>query len=195
MNNRNISRKYFGIITGLILVMSCAGPASQEKWPESVKAKTRIIIDADTANELDDLFAITRALIAPEFIIEGLTSTHWRGQNSVEKSQHLNEKILEKMELSEIIPHPQGAAHAMPDNQTPVDSPAARHIIARAHAGGMDNKLLVVALGTATNLASALLLDPTIKDKVVYAFIDGDYKGGQWGQASITGLLIFMLSR
>jgi hypothetical protein len=32
-----------------------------------------------------------------------------------------------------------------------------------------------------TNLASALLIDPTIKDKVAFAFIDGDFKNGRWG--------------
>lgn len=40
--------------------------------------KMRVIIDADTANEVDDLFAIARALVASEFQIEGLTSALWR---------------------------------------------------------------------------------------------------------------------
>ena len=38
-----------------------------------------------------------------------------------------------------------------------------------------------MALGACTNLASALLIDPTIKDKVTFAFIDGDFKNGRWG--------------
>jgi purine nucleosidase len=149
--------------------------------PTSAKGKLRIIIDADTANEIDDLFAIVRALIAPEFQVEGLTSSHWLGHDSVHKSQHLNERILDEMGLRETIPHPRGAAKAMPDKRTPVDSPAARHIIARAHAGGPEGKLHVVALGAASNLASALLLDPSIQDKVLFAFIDGDFKEGRWG--------------
>jgi len=60
--------------------------------------KMRVIIDADTANEVDDLFAIARALVAPEFQIEGLTSALWRHRgtpNSVELSQALNEKLLD----------------------------------------------------------------------------------------------------
>lgn len=44
-----------------------------------------------------------------------------------------------------------------------------------------DDKLIVFALGACTNLASALVLDPSIEPKVIFAFIDGDYKDGQWG--------------
>jgi len=145
------------------------------------RERMRIIVDADTANEIDDLFAIVRALIAPEFQVEGLTSAHWTGEDSLEKSQELNERILDKMGLRNEIPHPRGAEHAMPDKFTPVDSPAAQHIIERAHAGSPEDRLYVVALGACTNLASALLLDPTIEDKVVFAFIDGDYNNNRWG--------------
>jgi purine nucleosidase len=146
--------------------------------------KMRVIIDADTANEIDDLFAIARALVAPEFELEGLTSSLWRhtgSPNSVELSQRLNEKLLDLAGLRDAIPHPQGAAEPMKDKQTPQDSPAARHIIARAHAGSPSNKLLVLILGAPTNPASALLLDPTIADKVTFAFIDGDFREGKWG--------------
>lgn len=33
----------------------------------------RVIVDADTANEIDDLYAIVRALVAPEFRVKGVT--------------------------------------------------------------------------------------------------------------------------
>jgi inosine-uridine nucleoside N-ribohydrolase len=145
----------------------------------------RVIVDADTANEIDDLYAIVRALVAPEFRVEGVTSAHWtrstKPNPTVHRSQELNERLLDRMGLRETLAHPLGADRSMPDPATPVDSPAARHIIARAHAGGPDDKLLVMALGAPTNLASALLLDPSIEPKVVFAFIDGDYKDGRWG--------------
>jgi hypothetical protein len=52
--------------------------------------------------------------------------------------------------------------------RTPQDSPDARHIIQRAHAGSAADKLHVLILGAASNPASALLLDPTIADKVIF---------------------------
>lgn len=145
----------------------------------------RVIVDADTANEIDDLYAIVRASVAPEFQVEGVTSAHFtrstESNDTVYKSQELNEQLLTAMNLHETIPHPVGGDRSMSAADMPVDSPAARLIIERAHAGSPDDKLVVIALGACTNLASALLLDPTIESKVVFAFIDGDYKNGQWG--------------
>jgi inosine-uridine nucleoside N-ribohydrolase len=145
----------------------------------------RVIVDADTANEIDDLYAIVRALVAPEFQVEGLTSAHYtrstKSNETVGRSQAINEQILDAMGLRGSIPHAIGADRSMAAPTTPVDSPAARLIIEKAHAGGPNDKLVVFALGACTNLASALLLDPTIESKVVFAFIDGDFKEGRWG--------------
>ncbi len=149
------------------------------------QAPSRVIVDADTANEIDDLYAIVRAIAAPEFRVEGLTSAHFTrstvSNDTVRQSQAINEQILDAMGLRNSIPHPVGADRSMPDPTTAVDSPAARLIIERAHAGGPDDKLTVFALGACTNLASALVLDPSIESKVIFAFIDGDYRNGQWG--------------
>jgi len=152
---------------------------------ESAEVKRiRLIIDADTANEIDDFYAIVRALLAPEFRVEGLCSATF-GQDpppdNIRASQQFNEEILGHLGLTGKIPAPIGAARPMPDKRTPADSPAARHIIKCAHAGGSADKLWVIATGQCTNLASALLIDPTIRDKVIYAFIDGDFKNGRWG--------------
>ncbi len=48
----------------------------------------------------------------------------------------------------------------MPAASTPVDSPAARDLIAKAKAMPDGKKLQVFVLGAYTNVASALLLDP-----------------------------------
>ena len=146
---------------------------------------SRVIVDADTANEIDDLYAIVRVIVAPEFQVEGVTSAHFtrstEPNDTVRRSQEINEQILDAMGLRKSIPHPIGGDRSMPNPTTAIDSPAARLIIERAHAGGPDDKLIVFALGACTNLASALVLDPSIESKVIFAFIDGDYKDGQWG--------------
>jgi purine nucleosidase len=161
----------------LYLVVPCASCLAQ--------APMRMIVDADTANEIDDLYAIVRALIAPELKVEGVTSAHFtrstKSNDTVHQSQLLNEQLLLAMGLLDTIPHPVGADRSMSAPDKPVDSPAARWIIECAHAGSESDKLVVVALGACTNLASAMLIDPTIKSKVVFAFIDGDYKDGRWG--------------
>lgn len=64
------------------------------------------------------------------------------------------------------VPVLAGATAYLPDATTPVDSPAARALVELAHAP-RDGRLHVVAIGCLTNVASALLLDPTIADEVV----------------------------
>ena len=166
----------------LVSIASLGLLAGQSEADET--EEIRSIIDADTANEIDDFYAIVRGLLAPEFHVEGLCSATF-GRNppvaNIRASQQFNEEILSHLGLSETVPAPMGSATPMPDKRTPADSPAARHIVKCAHAGGPGNKLWVIALGQCTNLASALLIDPTIKDKVIFAFIDGDFKNGRWG--------------
>lgn len=66
------------------------------------------------------------------------------------------------------VPVHAGAPAFLPDESTPVDSPAARAIVDAAHARrDTEGPLYVLGIGCATNIASALLLDPSIVHDVV----------------------------
>lgn len=138
-----------------------------------IKAKTtKILIDADSGNEIDDLFAITRALIAPELEVVGLTSAHWEfhpeaGDSSLEISQELNKKLLSYTGNS-AIPHPRGSVGMLRYWGDPIPNPskAAELIISKAKEVTGKGKLNVVTLGAVTNLASAIIMDPEIIPKI-----------------------------
>jgi purine nucleosidase len=143
--------------------------------------KTRILIDADTANEVDDLYAIVRALIHPSFEVVGLCSAQWQishyaTPNTLEDSQRLNGVLLALLNKSR-IPHPRGASNRLYDwgRDVAQHSAAAYHIIKEAHRTPEGEKLIVVMLGTTTNLASALLIDPTIGPKVKVYLLGTSY--------------------
>src|SRR5690606_25339934 len=72
-----------------------------------------------------------------------------------------------------------GAATAIPDESTPVDSPGARLIISESEAASEDDPLFVAFLGPLTDMASAILLDPEIVHRpVTVIWIGGiDYSG------------------
>jgi len=143
---------------------------------ESFAAKTqttqsiRVIIDADTANEVDDLYAIAWALLAPRLNIIGLTSAQWHTNprtpnDSVGESQRLNEEILALMGKT-AIPTPQGSNFPMVNEQRPQPSEAAKFIIEQALATPDGEKLSIVILGPCTNIASAILIEPKIIPKL-----------------------------
>jgi purine nucleosidase len=134
--------------------------------------KRPVIIDADTANEVDDLYAIVRALIAPELDVRGLSSVQWQSShyatpNTLEDSQRLNEVLLSLLNMSH-IPHPRGAANRLYDFGADVaqHSAAAYHIIREAQNMPEGERLTVLALGALTNVASALLIEPSIAKKI-----------------------------
>ena len=136
-----------------------------------------LIIDSDAANEIDDLYAIALAISSPErFHIEGFVATHFAasargaaGPASTQRSLEEIEALLEAAGMSGRYRITRGA-HPMQYAHWPSEGEGVDFIIDRAHAATRDNPLWVVALGAATNLASAICKDPTIADKVRFIF-------------------------
>jgi len=140
-----------------------------------------MIIDADTANEIDDLYAITRALLEPEFKILGLSSAQWHHhlspENTVWESQKLNEDILRLMNRQD-IPRPMGADMIVGKpwgGKEPSNSPAAQFMMRKALETKTGEKLIIVSLGALTNVASAILLAPEIIPRIVCYCLSGKY--------------------
>ena len=132
----------------------------------------KLYIDADTANEVDDLYAIVRALIEPEFDIVGLGSaqwqvSHWATDQSLEDSQRLNDMLLAFLHKQH-IPAPRGGHARLYDWGADIaqHSAAAYFIIEQAHAMPDGEKLVIANLGALTNVASAILIDPSIVPKI-----------------------------
>jgi len=137
--------------------------------------RTSLIIDADTANEVDDLFALVRALHEPSFNLIGITSAQFHTSplatdSSVFESQNLNKKILQLMNRNDIS-LPLGSNIPLPNMNTPAESEASDFIIKAAHDIPEGQKLQLVILGPCTNVASAILKDPTIIPKVQVHYI------------------------
>jgi inosine-uridine nucleoside N-ribohydrolase len=133
---------------------------------------TQAVIDADTANEVDDLFAIVRTMTEPSLDIRGLCSAQWQGSHyaspdTLEDSQRLNEALLDLMRIDG-VPLPRGAHKRLYDwGQTQAHHcHAAYHIIQEAHRMAQGQKLVVFGLAGQTNLASALMIDPSIASKI-----------------------------
>ncbi|WP_187270932.1 nucleoside hydrolase [Neolewinella aurantiaca] len=164
--------------------------APRHEWPR--EAPVKMILDSDTANEIDDLFAIAYLVTEdyPGFELLGISSAQWfhvwSGDSTVYQSQQLNEELLDLAGRSD-LPHPLGADLIMGKpwgDYDPRDSPAAQFIIDETMALNDDEKLVVMCIGAATNLASAIALQPEIKDRIV-AYTLGfryDFDGGFWNK-------------
>ena len=128
-----------------------------------------VVLDTDAYNEIDDQFAIayllkseglrTLALYAAPFFNNNSTSP----EDGMERSYDEIGKLLALMEKE--CPTYRGSRTYLPDEKTPVESPAARDLVERAMKYSPEKPLYVVAIGAITNVASALLLEPSIADR------------------------------
>lgn len=142
--------------------------------------KTKIILDADTANEVDDLFAIVRAFAEPKWEIQALNATQWQvsqwaTERTMEDSHRFNQVLTAylKPENTKLL---RGGHRRMYDwGDKAVHSAAAYNIIEQAHLQEKDKKLTVVALGALTNVASAIFIDSTISSKIKVFWLGTTY--------------------
>ena len=72
-------------------------------------------------------------------------------------------------------PGPEAAPVSRRDGPGPADSPAARDLALRALATAPDERLMIVAIGALTNIASALLLEPEIARRATVIWLGGHY--------------------
>ena len=129
-----------------------------------------VIIDADTANEVDDLFALVRAILAPELDLKGITSAQFHisplaTDTTVLASQAINEDLRRLTNHPGLL-LPIGSNDPLFSSDAPQISPASDFIVAQAHLHSAKHPLNLVILGSCTNVASAILQDPTIIPKV-----------------------------
>lgn len=143
------------------------------------KKRIRMIVDTDCKNEADDQFALAHHLMTPMFEVKGIIAAHFekgrpdlRGKSMLASYEEIN-LMLDLMELKGEVPVLKGCPEALPDEHTPVESEGARFIVEEAMKE--DPKPLFIALqGAITDLASALLMEPKIADRLTAVWIGGD---------------------
>lgn len=140
-----------------------------------------VVLDTDTYNEIDDQFALSyllrsgekltvKALCAAPFFNDNSTSP----EDGMERSYREIFNLLHLAEREDLNPIVfEGSRTYLPDERTPVDSPAARELVRLAKDYSPEKPLYVVAIGAITNVASALLMDPAIKDNIVIVWLGG----------------------
>lgn len=141
-----------------------------------------VILDTDTYNEIDDQFALAYMLSYPERLrVKGICAAPFFNANSsspadgMQKSYEEILKLLKfagKENLNNIVY--KGSECWLPDETTPVISDAAKFMADLADKYTPENPLYIVAIGAITNVASALLLNPSMKDNIVLVWLGGN---------------------
>ena len=127
----------------------------------------KIIVDADTGNEVDDLYALARLLLEPTVEVTALNAAHWQTshwavENSMENSHRLNQQLLGEMGMN--VKTLRGGSARMYDWGDRAQHSAASYEIIRQ--AKQQDELVILALGALTNVASAVFIEPSIASKL-----------------------------
>jgi purine nucleosidase len=137
--------------------------------------RIRLIVDTDAKNEADDQFAIVHALLTPKFDITALIGAHFgnrKNDHSMEESVAEIHHILDLMDRKGKHTVLKGAPRALPDERSPQESEGSRCIVTEAMRDD-PKPLFAIFLGPLTDMASALLMEPKIADRLTCIWIGG----------------------
>lgn len=144
------------------------------------KGKIHAVIDSDTYNEVDDQFAIAYllrcqnrisvdAIYAAPFLNEKVSSVKEGMECSFEEANRIL-SFFPKEERCSVF---HGAGSFLKDESKPVYSLAAEDLIRRSQNYSSESPLYVVGIAAATNIASALLMEPQLSERIVVIWLGG----------------------
>ena len=150
-----------------------------EKLAIPRQGKLRVVLDTDTYNEIDDQFALAYLLRSQDRLItEAIYAAPFYNEKSsspgdgMEKSYQEIQKVLQIMGKSNDVPSFRGSDKFLECVEKPILSDAVHDLIERALLPSK-NPLYVVAIGAATNIASALAAEPRIRERIVVVWLGG----------------------
>lgn len=141
-----------------------------------------VVIDTDTYNEIDDQYALAYLIKSDEKLdLKAIYAAPFYNFKSsdpadgMEKSYNEIMNILTLMEREDLKKYVyKGSEKYLPSETEPVVSAAAKDLVERAMQYSEEKPLYVIAIGAITNIASALLMKPEIKDRIVLIWLGGN---------------------
>ena len=131
--------------------------------------KIPVVLSTDVGNEIDDQWTITYLLLQPRLQVLGIMSAQAptisapAGQTSY---RILVDVVENRLGMKKHPPLIQGGNEPLDSAKTPRLSPAVKFLIDTSKGFSNDKRLTVLMIGAATDVASAILIDPTIVNRI-----------------------------
>lgn len=149
---------------------------------ERPAGKIDVVIDTDTFNEIDDQFALSYLIKSDDKLnLKAICAAPFHNEKSTGPEDGMEKSYEEIMRILKLIGREdykaitfKGSTGYLKCETEPVDSSAARELVRLAMEREEDNPLYVVAIGAITNVASAILMEPLIIDRMVLVWLGGN---------------------
>ena len=140
--------------------------------------KVDAVLDTDAYNDIDDLFAIAYMLRSAEKInTKAIYAAPFHNSRSLDPADGMEKSYNELRRLLILMdnetPTFRGATNFLENELTPKVSVAAFDLVRRAKEYSPEDPLYVIAIGALTNIASAILLEPSIAENIVIIWLGG----------------------
>ncbi|HEV7991420.1 MAG TPA: nucleoside hydrolase [Gemmatimonadaceae bacterium] len=191
-----MTRRIAAVSAALVLLSVAAVPLhAQSSGP-----RTRVLLDTDANNELDDQHAIAYMLFSGDvFDVEGITVNRTRGGGDVEQQAKEAERVVTLAGLSRVFPVIRGANGSFAEiaphvGETSFDGSAAVDaMLAQSRTRGAST-LVLLPVGKLTNVALALKKDPSLAERVRVVWLGSNYpEPGEYNQENDESALQFVL--
>lgn len=145
------------------------------------KGPIDVVLDTDTFNEIDDQFALSYMLSYKERLhVKALYAAPFFNTHSTGPEDGMIRSYKEILTLLDLAGRAdlkevtfKGSVDYLKDEKTPQISDSGKHLSELAMNYSSENPLYVVAIGAITNVASAILLNPEIVNRIVIVWLGG----------------------
>ncbi|MFC2123447.1 nucleoside hydrolase [Bacteroidota bacterium] len=177
----------FSLITLLILSYTAFSqdyPVISEheriKKLEPPSGKMKMVFDTDTWNEIDDQFALIYAILSEEQVnLQAVYAAPFKNKRSKSAGEGMAKSYQEIIRILKMFNKDpkgfafEGSPEFLVNLDNPPRSPAALDLIQKAMKTPVGEPLYVVAVGAITNVASAILIEPRIIERIVVVWLGG----------------------
>ncbi|MBK1875492.1 nucleoside hydrolase [Pelagicoccus mobilis] len=141
--------------------------------------RLKVVIDTDTYNEIDDQFALVYALLSPDrMAVEAIYAAPFENSRVASYAEGMELSFQEILRVIGLLGLG-GAGQVFRGATCRISehgdsgSAASSDLIRRAQALPDGERLVVIAIGAATNVAAALATAPEISEKIVLLWLGG----------------------
>lgn len=148
----------------LLLLLVLLGIAKVPAW-----GRIPVILSTDVGNEIDDQWTIVYLLTGPEFEVLGIVSAHAPTVSppaGLTTYRILLDVVENRLKMASHPPLFEGASLPLEDAKTPRPNAGVNFIIEASRGFSKENPVNLLTIGAVTDAASAILIDPSIVDRI-----------------------------
>ena len=148
---------------------------------EKPKNKVDVVLDTDAFNEIDDQFALAYLIQSSEKLnLKAVYAAPFDNHHSSGPKDGMERSFEEIFKVYDLMKETRfhdvtfrGATQFLENNVTYCDCDAVNDLVERSKGYSKENPLYVIGIAAATNIASAIIKDKTIVDRIVILWLGG----------------------